>query len=329
MPNTTNIPTPGVTKDRVAILPDDSAFSTGSFPLPKDHWVYTTTGEGFTGPPPMPFRMGTLDPQREIVRRKIMEAARHAIRASTRCGRDWDFDPDAMVGNLVAGLIGYHSPDGLHSEPWGNPDPIPPMHTGGGMPTDTLTSLLTATLGAVGQTIGLATDATLAQMVAGSASLFCRQRAMIAEAASASSDLVSSLETAEFGAVVGAFAKAAVERSAAGAVSLTKIANPASAETIDALTGPFGRVTPATEKSEIAENAVVVRTRVHKNAPPWQDPTEEMLADPRFIAIWDAIKRWDISVPSVYTGYTGASGNHARVIFDALLAADADTCHKS
>ena len=54
---------------------------------------------------------------------------------------------------------------------------------------------------------------------------------------------------------------------------------------------------------------------------PWPDPTPEMLEDPFFIAVWNAIKTWDINVPGVYVGYCGATGNHVRAICDALLAA--------
>ena len=51
---------------------------------------------------------------------------------------------------------------------------------------------------------------------------------------------------------------------------------------------------------------------------PWPDPTPEMLADPRFEAVWQAIKGWDINVPGAYGGYCGATGNHVRAILDAL-----------
>lgn len=51
---------------------------------------------------------------------------------------------------------------------------------------------------------------------------------------------------------------------------------------------------------------------------PWPDPTPEMLADPLFEAIWQAIKTWDINVPGAYGGYMGATGNHARAVFDAI-----------
>lgn len=53
---------------------------------------------------------------------------------------------------------------------------------------------------------------------------------------------------------------------------------------------------------------------------PWPDPTPEMLSDPRFNAIWNVIRSWDMNVPEVYVGYCGCTGNHARAIFDALSA---------
>ena len=55
----------------------------------------------------------------------------------------------------------------------------------------------------------------------------------------------------------------------------------------------------------------------------WPDPTPEMLEDPDFNAVWEAIKTWDISVPEVYGNlYSGATGNHVRRILDALKEVD-------
>lgn len=51
---------------------------------------------------------------------------------------------------------------------------------------------------------------------------------------------------------------------------------------------------------------------------PWPDPTPEMLASPKFNAVWECIKSWDIHVPGAYTGYCGATGNHVRAILDAF-----------
>ena len=55
----------------------------------------------------------------------------------------------------------------------------------------------------------------------------------------------------------------------------------------------------------------------------WPDPSSEMLNDPRFNAVWSVIKTWDVAVPSQYSGYCGATGNHVRAIIDALPAAPA------
>lgn len=56
----------------------------------------------------------------------------------------------------------------------------------------------------------------------------------------------------------------------------------------------------------------------------WPDPTPEMLLDPRFEAIWQVIKSWDINVPAAYGGYCGATGNHVRAILDALAMQTGD-----
>lgn len=112
------------------ILPDGSAFDVMSLPLPKDHWIYATDADGFHEPPPMPFRMGYADPRREQFNEMVRAAARYAIKASTMNGQDSDFDPDAMVQNFVVGMLGYHTPDGLSGENWGNPDPVPEPYSG-------------------------------------------------------------------------------------------------------------------------------------------------------------------------------------------------------
>lgn len=50
----------------------------------------------------------------------------------------------------------------------------------------------------------------------------------------------------------------------------------------------------------------------------WPSPTESMLDDPVFSAIWQFIKGWDISVPNAYEGYMGATGNHVRAILEGI-----------
>lgn len=114
-------------KDTVTVLPDGSAFGVMSLPLPADHWLYETDAEGFTGPPPMPLRMGE-GPARAAMAAKVAAAARYAIKASTMNGKDDDFDPDAMVQNMVVGLLGYWTADGLGGEPWEDPRPVPPLY---------------------------------------------------------------------------------------------------------------------------------------------------------------------------------------------------------
>jgi hypothetical protein len=110
----------------VTVLPDGSAFAVVEMNLPKDHWIYSTDSEGYTGPPPMTIRAGTLSKYRKDMHNRIVQAAKYAVRASTYCGKSVDFDPDALVLNMVIGMLGYYTEDGLGSEPWQNPDPIPP-----------------------------------------------------------------------------------------------------------------------------------------------------------------------------------------------------------
>ncbi len=52
----------------------------------------------------------------------------------------------------------------------------------------------------------------------------------------------------------------------------------------------------------------------------YRDPTPEELKSPLFNAIWQEIKSWDINVPSEYSGYSGATGNHVCAILDAVRA---------
>lgn len=93
----------------VTVLPDGSACAGVSMPLPKDHWIYDKTGRNKS---PAPFRIGTKNPRRKIWEAKICDAARYAIRGATMCGADEDFDPDALVQNLIVGLLGEHTPNG-------------------------------------------------------------------------------------------------------------------------------------------------------------------------------------------------------------------------
>ena len=92
-----------MTKD-CTVLPDGSAFATASFPLPSNHWLYAPRGEWDSArdefaecPAPI-----LTHAQREAV----TAAIRYAVRGATMCGKDEDFDPDAMVQNAVYALCG-------------------------------------------------------------------------------------------------------------------------------------------------------------------------------------------------------------------------------
>lgn len=136
----------GGSVDEMGILPDGSGFATASFPLSKTHWIYGDPkcerfvceheGKAITHePPPMPFRMGARDHAvvaiqdgsmppimtRSEFADKIRIAGRYAIRASTMKGREMDFDPDAMLQNLVVGFLGYWTETGLSGDEWSNP----------------------------------------------------------------------------------------------------------------------------------------------------------------------------------------------------------------
>jgi len=90
--------------DTITVLPDGSGFFTASLPLPKDHWLYAPRGEWDAE------RDDYKDKPRGILthelRAPVVAAARYAIRAATMCGDDKDFDPDALVQNIVVALCG-------------------------------------------------------------------------------------------------------------------------------------------------------------------------------------------------------------------------------
>lgn len=123
-------------------LPDGSGFAVMSMPLRKDHWIYQKddTPAGFqSNVPPMPFRMGakdtvyigldegdigsliksgqqrvpTLKLSKEKFEKAIRAAGKYAVRCATMNGSEMDFDPDALLQNLVVGMLGYWTEDGL------------------------------------------------------------------------------------------------------------------------------------------------------------------------------------------------------------------------
>lgn len=105
------------------ILPDGSGFGTITLPLPDYHWLYyKPENDGFE-PPPMTMRAPVNHPLREAMTLKVREALRYALRVTTNCGKDNDFDPDALEQNLIIGLFGYHTEDGFYSaDDWVNSD---------------------------------------------------------------------------------------------------------------------------------------------------------------------------------------------------------------
>jgi hypothetical protein len=86
------------------ILPDGSAFATASWPLPKDHWLYAPRGEWDN------VRDEYAECPAPILNNSHVQAVRaaikYAVRGATMCGKEMDFDPDAMVQNAVYALCG-------------------------------------------------------------------------------------------------------------------------------------------------------------------------------------------------------------------------------
>ena len=104
----------GFTMSEPTILPDGSGFGTMSFPLPKDHWIYKEREyeDGAIEPNDLPVPILT-----HSFRRQVIAAIRYAVRSATNCGKEDDFDPDALVQNAVYALCG----------PYGKAAPTPPV----------------------------------------------------------------------------------------------------------------------------------------------------------------------------------------------------------
>lgn len=91
--------------DKAFALPDGSGFMTGSFPLPKEHWLYqpndySNVDESTLGVIPRSY----LDENQSA----IDEAIKTAIRGTTMSGKEMDFDPDAMLQNIKYHLFGSY-----------------------------------------------------------------------------------------------------------------------------------------------------------------------------------------------------------------------------
>lgn len=111
----------------MTVTPNGDGFALVSMPLPSNHWIFgdpsaeNRNGDFVFEPPPMPLRMGTNNPLRNKMIKAIVAAGRYAVRASTMHGKEMDFDPDALVQNIVVGMLGYHTEDGLSDDDWANP----------------------------------------------------------------------------------------------------------------------------------------------------------------------------------------------------------------
>lgn len=87
------------------ILPDGSGFAVASLPLPFDHWLYAPKCETWDSE-----RDTSADTPHPILTHEqedaVVAAVRYAVRGATMCGKEMDFDPDALVLNAVYALCG-------------------------------------------------------------------------------------------------------------------------------------------------------------------------------------------------------------------------------
>ena len=54
---------------------------------------------------------------------RVRAAGKYAVRCATMNGKEMDFDPDALLQNLVTGFLGYHTENGLSDDEDANPEP--------------------------------------------------------------------------------------------------------------------------------------------------------------------------------------------------------------
>ena len=94
-------------QEPVVVLPDGSAFGVMSYPLPKTHWLYAE--RGYRDGEHEPIELGKPILTHEL-RGAVVSAVRYAVRGATNCGKEMDFDPDALVQNAVYALCGPYSP---------------------------------------------------------------------------------------------------------------------------------------------------------------------------------------------------------------------------
>lgn len=94
---------PAQQQEPVTILPDGSAFAVVSYPLPKEHWLYAERQYEEGAEEPIELGKPILT---HALRDAVVAAVRYAVRGATNCGKESDFDPDALVQNAVYALCG-------------------------------------------------------------------------------------------------------------------------------------------------------------------------------------------------------------------------------
>lgn len=101
--------------DGATVLPDGSAFAIASFPLPSDHWLYAPREyrDGEEEPIELPSPILSHQAHGDVVRAAI----RYAVRSATMCGKEPDFDPDALVQNAMYALCGPFGGATLQAQP--------------------------------------------------------------------------------------------------------------------------------------------------------------------------------------------------------------------
>jgi hypothetical protein len=89
----------------VTELPDGSAFALMSYPLPKGHWLYRE--REYVGDSTNPVELPPPFVERTAQNYELLTlAAQYAIRAATDCGKEKDFDPDALVQSFLYAALG-------------------------------------------------------------------------------------------------------------------------------------------------------------------------------------------------------------------------------
>ena len=102
-------------QEPVTILPDGSAFAVVSYPLPKEHWLYAERQYEEGAEEPIELGKPILT---HALRDAVVAAVRYAIRGATNCGKESDFDPDALVQNAVYALCGPFTSPQPASKSW-------------------------------------------------------------------------------------------------------------------------------------------------------------------------------------------------------------------